>query len=391
MPIERRSRGWSPAILLCALWATALPLSAQPPAQDVDTLQAANLMVFTDDFNSATTYATYKPLNGSSVTIANGKLNVSIPDTATNAGLRIRFPPGSGIRCSSFGGLEIQEAPIGSYMRWTWWGYDDQTGKEVFLLETEITKTGSFTVRHRKADGTTVSHHVADKNWGDVKKKWWDTRRGGKQVMLEIEFKDGTKYRSGWIDPPASTLAGVDIASTVPEFSIDTTGGAEVHLAEGDTVPLPTEATRVPDGALPAFDNPIVTGLFPHWVFRLWDSDHVVHARVERLGTAVRLPGEDGLRLPVTYTVLESLRGHLASSQITVYHRVGAHPRPMFRAGNELLLILEREPFQDPSGRLVDAGSPPGVMRFSPGNRQALRARLGILNFGLEDDDANGQ
>jgi len=333
-------------------------------------------VVFHDTFNSAATYASYKPLNGATVTIGGVRLTVSVSDASGQSGLRFRLPAGgTGVRCAKFDGFDIAGGPIGSRMVWTWFGLDDLTGQEVVVLQTTIEKTGSFTVVHKKQNGTTVSVHIPDKDWKDVKSKRWDTRRGGKQVQLEIEWKDGTKYSSSWMDPSASTIAGFDVTTDLPEFSIDDAEGSEVHM----------EAAVDGTVALAPFDLQVPRTAPLHWLLETKDADHIVAATVDEVGEPVRVPGgQGGARLTVSYRLDEELLGTLGAERFTVLHSLGSRSQlRRFQPGSSLLLFLRRGEEGEPAAALSDFGRPAGVIPDSAQNRRAVAARVELIHGGL--------
>ncbi|ANM30832.1 hypothetical protein ABI59_16495 [Acidobacteria bacterium Mor1] len=344
--------------------------------------QPYNGKVFEDDFESDDTYATYTPIGDATVTIGRGLLSVDIPDTSGDHGLSVRVPEnGTGIRCFGFTFGDIDEAPLGSSMTWTWWGYDEN-GKQVEMLRTEVIKSGSFTVRHTKKDGTTVSHHVPGKNWRDVKKKQWDTRRRGKQVQLEIKFKDGSKYSSEWIDPPEGTIAGFDVETDVADFSLDGTGGEEIH-ADLDAVELePVEA------GVKSVATSSVVDEGPAWLLQVKDADHIVAATVREVHSE-RVFFEDGEpRIRVDYAMTDSLAGYLFNDTFSVYHGIGelgAGSASPYRTGQSLILFLRQgfELGEHISGnRLWDAGGAQRVLPDTEQNRKAVADRLLVIYGG---------
>jgi hypothetical protein len=334
--------------------------------------QPLDLTVFHDDFNSPSTYAAYQPLGAATVSIGGGRLFVQVDDAAGGSGLRMRLPAGGvGVRCLSFDGLDVPDGPTGSILRWTWFGFDDVTGREVVVLETEVERTGSLTIRHRKADGTLVEEHFPDREYSDLKSKRWDTRRSGSQVQLEIEWKDGTSYRSDWMDPSASTIAGFDVTTDLPGFSVDATAGAEVHM----------EAAVAEPAMVTAFES-TVPGAQIHWMLQGKDADQVLLATVLRVrGPARAIPGDPGRRVEIEVLPRSALLGPVVSEPLRVFHALDG---PLdVEAGDDVILFVRSGRELIPGADwLWDFGRPVGVIPFTPQNLEAVRDRLHLLYGG---------
>jgi len=358
--------------IAAALGVGALVLVAGGAAADVSSTalqQPLSVTVFQDDFNSPSTYATYKPLGAASVKIDGGRLYVQVDDATGKSGLSMRLPAGGvGVRCLSFDGLDIPIGDIGSILRWTWFGFDDTTGQEVVVLETEIERTGSLTIRHRKADGTLVEQHFPDKDFSDIDSKRWDTRRNGTQVQLEIKWKDGTKYNSDWMDPSASTIAGFDVTTDLPGFSVDGTGGNEVHTTESTADPV----------MVTAFE-PSVGGSQLHWMLEGKDADQVVVGTVLLVrGAARAIPDDPRRRVEIEILPRATLLGPEMVGPVRVLHAVRG--RLDLSEGDDVLLFLrDGREISPEAGWLWDYGLPVGVIPFTQQNLEAVRDRLHLL------------
>lgn len=342
---------------------------AEGGASDQLQKQPINLKVFHDEFDSTSTYASYQPIGAATVTIGGGLLSVQVNDTSGGSGLRMRLPAGGvGVRCLSFAGLGVPDGPTGSILRWTWFGFDDTTGREIVVLETEVERTGSLTIRHRKEDGTLVEEHFPDREYSDIKSKRWDTRRNGSEVQLEIEWTDGTSYRSDWMDPSASTIAGFDVTTDLPGFSVDATEGAEVH----------TEATVEEPVMVTSFEAS-VAGSQTHWMIEGKDADQVLEGTVLRVrGSAPAIPGDPGRRVEIEVLPREILYGPVVSEPLRVFHALDG--RSDLEAGDEVILFLRSGRVMTPGADwLWDYGSPAGVIPYSTRNLEAVRDRLTLL------------
>lgn len=331
--------------------------------------QPVNMTVFQDDFNSPSTYASYQPLGGASVTIGGGRLFVQVDDTSGGSGLHMRLPAGGvGVRCLSFSGFDLPVGEIGTIMRWTWFGFDDTTGQEVVVLETEIERTGSLTIRHRKADGTLVEQHFPDREFSDIESKRWDTRRSGTEVQLEIKWKDGTSYNSDWMDPTASTIAGFDVATDLPGFSIDATEGAEVHTTTATAEPV----------MVTAFE-PTVSGSDLHWMIEGKDADQVVQGTVLLVrGPARALPDDPRRRVEIEILPESTLLGPVLTGPVRVLHAVRGQLD--LEVGDDVLLFLrDGAQISSEADWLWDFGQPVGVIPSTPQNLEAVRDRLNLL------------
>jgi hypothetical protein len=368
-------RGPIVALTLVALaLALALALAQTPiPSQPV------SLQVFKDTFDSGSSYATYRALGGATLTQSGGQLKVANPAGSPAAGFSMTLPAGGiGVRCVEFDGFAIPTAPIGTYLDWTWYGFDDATGARVVVLQTHVEKTGSFTVRHRKADGTLVVQKVPDKDWSDVKSHKWDTRRSGKQVMLEIQFKDGSKYNSAWLDPQASTISGFDVTGNLESYSLDTVAGEEFHT---DTEPA-VEPVQVP-----VFAGGELAGLSHYFIGQTDDSDAVAVGRVVARASRLSAPlgGDPRPRLRVEYAPAGTLRGSLPRGRLVVYHAIDdLRAARRFQPGSRWVLYLQRGSRADglPADWFWDYGHPTGVVPYSRQNLAAATARISIFYGG---------
>jgi|GEM_PF-1626389 len=331
--------------------------------------QPLDMTVFHDDFNSPSTYASYQPLGAASVTIGGGRLFVQVDDASGGSGLRMRLPAGGvGVRCLSFSGFDLPVGEIGSIERWTWFGFDDATGQEVVVLETEFERTGSLTIRHRKADGTLVKQHFPDRERSDIDTRRWDTRRNGTQVQLEIKWKDGTSYTSDWMDPNASTIAGFDVTTDLPGFSIDATEGAEVHTTVAAEEPV----------MVTAFE-PMVGGSDLHWMIEGKDADQVLQGTVLLVqGAAPAIPDDPRRRVEIEILPESTLLGPVRTGPVRVFHAVRGQLD--LEVGDDVLLFLRDGRELSPEADwLWDFGQPVGVIPFTPQNLEAVRDRLHLL------------
>lgn len=333
----------------------------------------APLQIFEDQFNSSNTYATYTGLGGAKVVIDSGRLTVQMPDPipTSGAGFKLELPPpknGVGVRCLRFENLIIPEAPIGSFMKWTWYGFDNATGARIMVLETLIEKSGSFTVRHRKADGTLVTHRVENKSWSDVKTKRWDTAWFSNEVQLEIEFKDGTRYNSEWLDPPASLISGFELIATVPTFSIGMVEGSEHHWEPPKS------------GHLTSFDVPVLDALSSYFVGQGVAADIVMVATIIEVSAVGNPIGKDPRpRLQVKYRLDSLLKGSMKTDSFVVYHAIDRDRTEKFQPEKKLILYLQRGTDSKTDEReswFWDYGDPTGVIPFSAQNLEAAFERL---------------
>jgi hypothetical protein len=366
-----KSRGsprlrWIPlAALAAALAAVAVAQSGPPPTP-------ISLGVFQDDFNSAPPFATYKAVGLASISISGGTLNVSNPTGDPASGFSITLPPGgTGVRCLAFSNFQIPEPALGTFLDWTWFAYDDTTGQQIVVLQTHIEKTGSITIRHRKANGTLVEVKIPDKSFSDIKTKKWDTRRSGKQVQLEIEWKDGTKYNSKWMDPPASTIAGFTAVGNLQEYSVDQAAGMEFH----------TDVVVAQPVLVASFATPQLQRLSKYFIGQTDDSDVVVVGRVLRVAARSSAPlGDDPRpRLRVVYQPSKSLRGSLPAGNLVAFHALGSPAdAARFRPGRRAILYLQRgeHPEGTPAGWFFDYGRHPGVVAYNAQNLRAVTDRI---------------
>ena len=338
-----------------------------------------SLQVYNDNFNSQNTYGSYTALGDATVTIANGRLQVTVPDGAVDSGLRFRLPPaGVGVRCSRFGGLDIPDGPIGSKMTWTWFGFDDADGSEVVVAQIEIEKTGSLTIRHTKENGEQVVEHFPDKDYDDIKTKRWDTRRNGTEVQLEIEWKDGTEYTGEWVDPPASTIAGADVTTDLPEFSAGNADGTEVHAGDGEVDTMPTDT----------FDRFVGKVSDLYWLLQAKDAENVIEATVYRVREKVEaLPGEEKPRLAVEYFTDRVVWGDFDEATFVVHHALEDDAdAERFRAGQPFILFLRRaEELSLAADWLWDYGQPTGVVPYSEQNSTAIENRVQFVHGGASE------
>src|SRR5688572_24761358 len=182
---------------------------------------------FQDQFGAKPGYAAYSAVGGATVRTAGDRLIVAVPP-GSNGGLEVMLPTpdkGNAVRCMRFVNFVIGPEAVGTRMVWTWFGVD-AAGKRYTLLETEIERTGSFTIRHRKADGRLVTQTVEGKNWDDVRSHRGDSRTDGKGFMLEITFKAGPRHNSAWLDPPAGVTLGFTLTTTLSGFSLGMVEGS---------------------------------------------------------------------------------------------------------------------------------------------------------------------
>lgn len=343
-------------MLRCSRWVSAWWVWLPVLCVACETRPPAPLFhVFDDGFDSDETFGSYSAVGGATLSIAGGRLAIGMPSPipTSGAGFRVDLPPptdGVGVRCMRFSDFVIPESPVGTFMEWTWFGFDVD-GNRVVVLETRIEKTGSFTVRHRKANGTLVTKTVEDKSWSDVKTKRWDTRRGGREVQLEIEFKDGSRYNSEWIDPDATFIAGFSLAATVDSFSIGFVEGSQFHWEP------PKSQT------LPAFSTPELNARSAQLIELGIDADLVVAATVARVGSG---------GLAVDYVVDALLKGQRPQAErIQVLHDAAG----LERIEPEARLILYLRAGAEPSQFAV-IGSPSGLLPFTTENLEAAFARL---------------
>ncbi len=352
------------------------------------------LQVFSDDFESGNTYASYTALGGASINIANGQLTVSIPDGAPpgTAGLRMRFPRGGkDVRCTEFNGINMPDVGDGE-VSWKLFGYDNN-GNEIELAEfiwTEEDPLGEqaheLRVIKKKSDGSIKGVKIngaAGKKHGDIDKIRWDTKLFSSQVQAEITFKDGTSASSDWVDPPPAGFAGFDLTATFTglgedagEISMEGTGGTEVHTDEYQ----PYEPIRIS-----LFSELRLTALFPHWLVQTRNADDIVVATVEQVGRRVNVssPLDPRPRIAVRYFVDESLMGTAPSNRFTVYHALDKpEEASRFRPGSKLILYLLRgEPRPGASTPLWywDIDRPSGVIPFTEQNRRAVVSRIRVI------------
>ncbi len=336
------------------------------------------ILVFADDFESQTTYASYTPLGGANVYIANGRLNVDVPAGAPpGSGLRMRLPAGgTGVRCSGFGGLQIPDLGSGQ-MHWSLIGYDASTGAEVVLIELFITESSAadqdmLSFRYVKNGRGVYAHIETDKKASDIKKIQWDVKDGGRKVQAEVTFNDGSKASSPWIDPEESTIGGFDVTTDAAEFSADGTAGTEVH-ANSDVDPSePAPIER--------FESDALTNLYPHWLIQAHDADAALVATVARVGRIQEVPFADGprRRLAVHYFLDETLYGHPGADRFTVFHVLGKGREPAeLRPGDRVLLFVKGG-----DEGFWDFGEPPGVIPYHPQNYLAVASRVELIHGG---------
>lgn len=357
--------------------------AAGPPAQESLRTPAPapvpwppTILVFADDFNSQTTYASYTPLGGANVYIANGRLNVDVPAGAPGSGLRMRLPAGgTAVRCSGFGGLQIPDLGSGQ-MHWKLIGYDSADGHEVVLLELFITETTGLqdmlSFRYVKNGRGVYAHIETDKKASDIKKIQWDTKDGGRKVQAEVTFNDGSKASSPWVDPEESTIGGFDVTTDAAEFSADGTAGTEVHATSDADPSEPAPIDR--------FASDELTDLYPHWLIQAHDADAVLVATVARVGRVqkTRFEGVPRLRLAVHYFLDEVLYGQPGADGITVYHGLGpGHPVRELRPGDRMLLFVKGG-----EGVFWDFGEPAGVIPDHPQNYLAVTSRVDLIHGG---------
>ena len=359
---------WIPFALLGAtltVVAVAVAQSPPPPAP-------ISLAVFKDDFGSAPTYATYKAVGLASISTSGGILKVSNPTGDPASGFSITLPPGgTGVRCLAFSNFEIAEPALGTFLDWTWYAYDDVTRRQIVVLQTHIEKTGSITIRHRKANGMLVEVKIPDKSFSDIKTKKWDTRRSGKEVQLEIEWKDGTKYNSKWMDPPASTIAGFTAVGNLREYSVDQAAGVEFH----------TDVVVAEPVSVASFATPQLQALSKYFIGQTDDSDVVATGRVLRVAARPSAPiGDDPRpRLRVVYQPAKVLRGALPAGNLVVFHALDKPAdAARFRPGRRSILYLQRgaHPEGTAAGWYFDYGHHPGVVAWNSQNLRAVTDRI---------------
>lgn len=378
---NRRGR-WQRLLLITLLAASgAAVLIAATPAPAPLPFPPV-LQVYKDTFNSATTFAKYNGFGGASVAINAGRLWVSPPvGGATGpAGLRMRLPRNSrGVRCMEMSGLDIIMPPE-QPMSWTFFGYSDTSGTQVNLLEMEITelqtRTDVLSFRFKKANGEVVfAHHETDKKRKNIKKIQWDKRNNGTEVQCEVEYDDGTKWNSPWMDPEAGTFAGVDVSTGDGEMSVDTSGGAEVHT-EGDAAQ--------PAPILP-FEHQALTSQEPYWLIQTFDAETIVSATVDRVTGVSPIPiaKDPRPRLKVIYRLDEALYGVPTGTRFVVYHALSTRSdAAQFEPGRRLILFIRPNPAGATGNWFWDSGRPTGVLPSSTHNIKAVASRIAFIRGG---------
>jgi hypothetical protein len=360
------------------------------------------LQVFSDDFESGNTYASYTALGGASVTIANGQLNISIPDGVApgKAGMRMRFPRnGTPIRCTGFGGIKMPDVGDGE-LNWKLFGYDD-AGNEVLLAEfvwVEEIPTGEgpaqreLRVYKKKSDGSLTGvtiNGAGGKGHGDIDKIRWDTKWFSSKVQAEITFTDGTTASSDWVDPPPAGFAGFDLTASfvnngeeAGEISVGGTGGTEVHSEEYQ----PYEPIRIAQ-----FSEPRLTALFPHWLVQTRNAEDILVGTIETVGRRVEVdsPFDHRPRIAVSYFLDETLMGTAPGSRFTVYHALDKPEQAdRFRPGAKLILYLLRGDSRPGASAPLwywDIDRPTGVIPFNEQNRRAVVSRIRVILGGTQE------